>query len=169
MDMLLNHMLDKLNAALQRGSRLVELAELPQTFSVARRRSRNNDFVPDGGFPLPAMVHVGVAQAFSKRGPGQVRVAGEVKRGRCASRYLARAARKNARNLTVACMHRAPTSYFARACVLTLRWMTRHTFSANREHPQAMKNTVVMEVAAPSVSLFVISFAVFPPPLCLWW
>ena len=42
---------------------------------------------------------------------------GEVKRGRCASRYLACAARQNARNLTVACMCRAPPSYSARACV----------------------------------------------------
>ena len=41
----------------------------------------------------------------------------EVKRGRCASRYLSCAARKFTRNLTVACMCRAPLSYFARACV----------------------------------------------------
>lgn len=35
-DMLLNNMPDELNAALQQGSRLVELADLPQTFSPAQ-------------------------------------------------------------------------------------------------------------------------------------
>ena len=123
----------------------------------------------------PAIVDVGVAQAYSKRGPRQVRVTGDlcqvrqcllwkiltlflphlgrcvvsvslvwkivgktqeptsanqepvvedrsqryplVQRGCCASRYLACAARTNARNQTVACMCRAPPSYFARTCV----------------------------------------------------
>ena len=93
-----------------------------------------NEFVFDGIFALAAIVHVGVAQAWSKCGPRQGRVAGQVKRGRCASRYLVCTARKNARNLTVACMCRAPPSFFSqeRACVFTQRLMTRRTFSTDR-------------------------------------
>ena len=48
-------------------------------------------------FPFAETMILGVVQACSKRGPRQVRVAGRMKRGRCAGQYLACTARKNAK------------------------------------------------------------------------
>ena len=70
---------------------------------------RNNDFVPDGSFHLRQQYLWVSLKPILNVAQDKSGVVGE-KRGRCASRYLACAARKNARNLTVACTCRAPPS-----------------------------------------------------------
>ena len=92
--------------------------------------------------------------AFIKRKP---KFRNFVERGRCASRYLICAARKNARNLTVACMCRTPPSCFARlsVCFDVALDDAAHVFHYSRKSrdvpfeksaPRAMKISVVMGV-----------------------